>query len=122
MKSILTNSRKHDISFYASGKIEISAHIARRLSLVPGDVIDIAQEHDEWYLYVKLRSGKYVGRHDGRVAATSKGKGTFRTYSKAMTNTVLSAAGFTDRLRCPCGADIERNNIKYITIIYSCSL
>ena len=42
MKSILPNSRKHDISFHASGKIDISAHIAKKLSLAPGDVIDIA--------------------------------------------------------------------------------
>ncbi len=122
MKSILPNSRKHDISFHASGKIDISAHVARKLSLAPGDVIDIAQECGEWYLYVKLRSGTYAGRHVGRVWATAHGKGTFRTYSKTMTKVALAAAGVTGQLRCPCGAEIERNNIKYITIIYRCSL
>lgn len=122
MKSILPNSRKHDISFHPSGKIDISAHIARSLSLAPGDVIDIVQESGEWYLYVKLRSGHYVGRHDGRVWATARGKGTFRTCSKAITNAVLTATGTESRLRCPCGAEIERAGIKYITIIYRCSL
>ena len=122
MKSILPNSRKHDISFHASGKIDISAHIARKLSLCPGDVIDIAQENGEWYLYVKLRSGNYAGRHDGQVWATARGKGTFRTWSKTMTRTVLAAAGADTRLRCPCGTEFERDNIKYITIIYRCSL
>ena len=122
MKSILPNSRKHDISFHASGKIDISAHIARKLSLAPGDVIDIAQKSGEWYLYVKLRSGNYAGRHEGRVWATANGKGTFRSYSKALATAVLSAAGATIRLRCPCGTEIERNNVKYITIIYRCSL
>lgn len=121
MKSILPNSRKHDISFHASGKIDISAHIARKLTLAPGDVIDIVQEQSEWYLYVKLRSGKYAGRYEGRVWATTHGKGTFRTYSKALANAVLSAAGASGRLRCPCGAEIERDNRKYITIIYRCS-
>ena len=47
MKSILPNSRKHDISFHASGKIDISAHIARKLSLAPGDIIDIAHENGD---------------------------------------------------------------------------
>lgn len=122
MKSILPNSRKHDISFHASGKINISAHIARKLSLAPGDVIDIVQEAGEWYLYVKLRSGAYAGRHDGRVWATSHGKGTFRTCSKAITNAVLTASGASGILRCPCGTEFERDNIKYITIIYRCSL
>lgn len=118
MKSLLPNSRKHDISFHLSGKIDISAHIARSLSLAPGDVIDIAQESGEWYLYVKLRSGHYAGRHEGRVWATARGKGTFRTCSTAITHAVLAAAGVTGRLRCPCGTEIERNNVKYITIIY----
>ena len=122
MKSILPNSRRHDISFHASGKIDISAHIARKLSLSTGDVIDIASENGEWYIYVKLRSGNYAGRHDGRVWATARGKGTFRTWSKALTNAVLTAAGADARLRCPCGTEVERNNIKYITIVYRCSL
>lgn len=122
MKSILPNSRKHDISFHASGKIDISAHVARKLSLAPGDVIDIARENSEWYLYVKLRSGSYAGRYDGRVVATSRGKGTFRVWSKALTRAVLSATGADARLRCPCGLEMERDNVKYITIIYRCSL
>lgn len=122
MKSILPNSRKHDLAFHASGRIDISAHVARKLSLSPGDVIDIAQEGGEWYLYVKLRSGSYTGRHDGRVWATANGKGTFRTWSKALTHFVLAATGVTGRLRCPCGIEIERDKRKFITIIYRCSL
>lgn len=118
----MSNSRKHDISFHSSGKIEISAHIAKKLSLAPGDVIDIAHEDGEWYLYVKLRSGSYSGRHDGRVWATANGKGTFRTWSKALANAVLHKAGNGERLRCPCGSEIERNNQIYIIIIYRCSL
>ena len=123
MKSILPNSRKHDITFHASGKIEISAHIARKLSLTPGDVIDIAEVSGELYLYVKLRSANYTGRYDGRVWATAQnGKGTFRTWSKAIAKAVLNKAHATDRLRCPCGLEIEHNNKKYITIIYRYSL
>ncbi len=122
MKSILSNSRKHDISFCASGKIDISAHIARKLSLAPGDVIDIAENGGELYLYVKLRAGSYIGRHSGTVWSTANGKGTFRTCSKSITKTMLARACATGRLRCPCGMEIESNNRKYITIIYRCSL
>lgn len=122
MKSLLNNSRKHDISFHTSGKIDISARVVHKLSLAPGDVIDIAQEDREWYLYVKLRAGSYAGRHEGRVWATTRGKGTFRTACKALTSAVLSSAGAVGRLRCPCGAEIERDGIKYITIIHRCSL
>lgn len=126
MKSILPNSRKHDISFHASGRIDISAHIAHALSLRPGDVIDIVRNGDdggELYLCVKLRSGSYVGRHKGKVWATSNGTGTFRTYLTSLTRTVLSASGLGCKLlRCPCGSVFEENGNKYITIIYRCSL
>lgn len=122
MKSILPNSRKHDISFHASGKIDISAHVARSLALAPGDVIDIAQESGERYLYVRLRAGEYAGRHEGTVWATANGKGTFRTWSRTLANAMLSAAGISGTLRCPCGAESVRTNIKYITIVYRCSL
>lgn len=123
MKSLLSNSRRHDISFYASGKIDISAHVARKLSLAPGDVIDIVCEYGELYLYVKFRAGQYSGRHIGRVWSTAHGKGTFRTCSKKLTKAVLAGAEAKgERLRCPCGREIERNNTKYITIIYRNSL
>ena len=123
MKSLLSSSRKHDISFYASGRIDISAHVARKLSLAPGDVIDIACEYGELYLYVKLRAGQYSGRHIGRVWTTANGKGTFRTCCKKLTKAVLAGAEVRgERLRCPCGREIERNNTKYITIIYRNSL
>ena len=122
MRSILQNSRKHDLTFHQSGRIDISAHIARRLSLAPGDVIDIAQEAGEWYLYVKLRAGSYSGRHEGRIWATAKGKGSFRTWCKALSMAVLQAASASDILRCLCGEELERDSRKFITIIYRRSL
>lgn len=122
MKSICPQSRKHDISFYPSGRIDISAHIARKLQLTDGDVIDFVFDKGELYIYVKLRAGNYAGRHDGRVWATAHGKGTFRTWSKAMTTAVLRGAGASGLLRCPCGMEFERDNKKYITIIYRYSL
>lgn len=122
MNSILPNSRKHDLAFHASGKIDISAHIARCLQLAPGDVIDIASERGELFLYVRLRAGHYSGRHEGRVWTTTHGKGTFRAWSRSLARAILSTAGAHDTLRCPCGSIIYRNNITYITIIYRCSL
>ena len=119
MKSILPNSRKHDISFHASGKIDISSHIARRLSLAPGDVIDIVQESGELYLCAKLRAGSYSGRHVGRVYATAhRENGTFRTWSKALVSAVLERVGEPKVFRCPCGDDFERDGKTYITIIW----
>ena len=122
MKSLIPNSRRPDITFHASGRIDISARIARRLSLSTGDVIDILSHDDELYLRVRLRAGAYIGRHEGRVWGTNHGRGTFRACSRSMTAAVLSAAGATSTLRCPCGMEFERDNKKYITIIYRCPL
>ena len=118
MKSILPPSRKHDITIHPSGKIDISARIARRLALSPGDIIDIAEEEGEWYIYVKLRAGTYTGAHEGRVWPTNKSGGTFRLSSRPIAAAVLAAAGVQSRLRLPCGAEILREGTIYITLIY----
>lgn len=118
MNSILPNSRRHDIAFHTNGRIDISARIAHTLSLAPGDVIDIVEEKGEWYLCVKLRAGSYIGQHGGRVWPTSRGKGSFRVWSKPIVKAVLNAAHTSSTLRCPCGSLITRDNKKYITIIY----
>ena len=62
MQSILGNTRKADITFYASGRIDISARVAKHLQLSRGDVLDIMIDQDEFYLYVRLRSPN--GRHE----------------------------------------------------------
>ncbi len=120
MHSILPNSRRHDIAIHASGRIDISARIARALSLAPGDVIDIARDNGEWYLYVKYRADNYTGNHRGRVWATSNGKGTFRTHSASIARAIFFATGtpLTGVLRFPCGTIINRDNQTFITIIY----
>ncbi len=53
-RSILGNTRRADISFYSSGKIDITSRIANALGMVDGDVIDIMMWKGEFYLYVSL--------------------------------------------------------------------
>ena len=69
MKHLLENTRRHDITFNASGRIEISSRVTRELDLKPGDVIDIAVDERtrEVYLYVKHRqpSGASLPRRPG---------------------------------------------------------
>ena len=57
MQSILGNTRKADITFYASGRIDISARVAKHLQLSRGDVLDIMIDQDEFYLYVVHQTG-----------------------------------------------------------------
>ena len=53
MESILGNTRKADIVFYSSGRIDITSHIAKQLHLSRGDVLDIMSENGESYLSYK---------------------------------------------------------------------
>lgn len=125
MKSLLPSSRRHDISIHHSGRIDISARVARILSLRPGDVIDItAGTNGELYLYVRQRAAAIIGRHAGTVWATAPhGKGTYRCKSQQLARAVLSHARCTAvRLRCPCGEPIQQDNTTYVTIIHHCQL
>lgn len=118
MKSFISSSRKHDISFHHNGRIDISAHLAKRLSLSPGDVIDILKHQGEWYICVKLRAGTYIGRHIGKVWHASGHKGTFRTQAKPVTNAILAELGNPKSFHCPVGEDFIHDNMLFITIIY----
>lgn len=122
MKSLIPSSRKHDLVFHSDGRIDISAKIARVLSLNPGDIIGISEEQGEWFLHVRLRAGCYSGRHDGKVFPTARGRGTWRTQSVKMTSAILKASSSAGPLRLPCGQPIIRDNNKYITIIHHIKL
>ncbi len=92
MRSILGNTRKADITFYASGRIDITAHVARHLKLQKGDVIDICMHDKEYYLYVRHRAPT-IGRHEAAVYPTNKNGLNFRTWSQTLCDTMLHASG-----------------------------
>ena len=71
MESVLGITRKVDITFHRGGRINISAHASRLLSLTHGDVIDMYVAGGELYLFVKYRS-PVVGRHEGMVFRSNK--------------------------------------------------
>ncbi|MEG2599861.1 MAG: hypothetical protein RSA66_10360 [Muribaculaceae bacterium] len=88
MTSILGNTRKADITFYSSGRIDITAHLAKLLALHYGDVIDIMIEHAEYYLYVKHRAPT-VGRHDATVYPSNAKGNNYRACSKKLCSAIL---------------------------------
>lgn len=97
MKYMLENTRRHDITFCADGRIEISARVTRALDLKPGDVIDIAMDDQgrEVYLYVKHRQP--AGRHKARCYRTGKGHvcNSLRAHSIDICRQVLDMRGFS---------------------------
>lgn len=92
MQSILGNTRKTDITFHANGRIDISAHVAKALSLQRGDVIDVLDGEGELYLYVKLHAPT-VGRHEATCFPTHSRSRHFRAWSQKLCRYIIRAGG-----------------------------
>lgn len=126
MKSVLGSTRRPDISFYRNGKIDITARISDAIGLEDGDVIDIAEDRGEYYLYVRVKSSEAVGRHEARCFPTHKGgkrNRNFRAYSRKLSEFVLSHSGSEDVARVPAGKGEYLPNLgKAINIIIGCNL
>lgn len=88
MKSMLTNTRKPDIIFHSSGRIDITSSISSHLRLSVGDVIDILTDGEEFYLYVKHRA-PIAGRHEGKIRFTNNRGRHCRTASIRLCKAIL---------------------------------
>lgn len=120
MKHLLENTRRHDITFCADGRIEISAHVTRSLDIRPGDVIDIAVDERtrEVYLYVKHRQP--AGRHKAQCYRTGKGRtcNSLRAHSVEICRQVLDLRGFSaTQAKLPVGDVVEIHGEKALPLI-----
>jgi hypothetical protein len=106
MKSLLGNTRRPEISFFTSGRIDISASIAKHLCLKSGDVIDILydEKSGECYLYVKVRQPN--GHHTGSVYRTNLHGNNYRTFTKKLTTAILQLCNTNNTARLAVGTPI----------------
>ena len=104
MISLLPNSRRPDVSFYQNGRIDITSRIAKMLHLKAGDVIDVAAEGGEYYLYVRLLSSECAGRHEAMVYQTKKGN-NFRAHSVRLCRSMFRIVG-ANPARLPAGSPV----------------
>lgn len=111
MNCTLENTRRPDITFHAGGRIDITARVAKALSLHPGDVIDIAHDDGEYYLYVKHRNA--VGRHEAQCAPTYKGRtcNNLRAHSRRLCQAVLKVNGNYLTARLPVGEPVQHQGL-----------
>lgn len=109
MQSILINSRKADIIFRRSGRINISARVAKSLGLACGDVIDIMEDHGEYYLYIKHHA-PVVGRHEGMVMRSNKSGNHFIAHSVTLSRYILSKCDLYNSARLCCGEALTLPN------------
>lgn len=117
VRSILGNTRRADISFYSSGKIDITSRIANALGMVDGDVIDIMMWKGEFYLYVSVHASDICGRHEAQCFPSKRGGRHFRTWCRRLCSAILSECGETSRVSLAAGEVVEVHGRKAITII-----
>lgn len=118
MQSILGNTRKTDITFHANGRVDISSHVAKALSLQRGDVIDVLDGGGELYLYVKHHAPT-VGRHEAACFPTHSGSRHFRAWSQKLCRALIRAGGSSlDKVELSCGAPISLTIGTALPIIY----
>lgn len=109
MQSLLGNTtRKPDIVFHYSGKIDITSHVAKSLNLQHGDVIDIMLTDGEYYLYIRHRAPA-VGRHQGMVFRTNNKGNHFRAWSKMLCNAILKECHTTGKAKLYTGEPLQDN-------------
>ena len=103
MQTILQTTRRPDVSFFPSGKIDITARVARMLDLHPGDVIDIAINGSEFLLFVRVRQAS--GNHEAIVRPTKRRSHNFRCYSRRLCQFMISqhCTSHSTPLRVPAG-------------------
>ena len=104
MTTLLTNTRRPDISFHANGRIDITARTAKLLGLKPGDVIDIAVDSNEYLLYVRHRAA--VGRHEAQCYRTNRRSvvcNNLRAYSRRLCDIILAMHHGAQDVRLPVG-------------------
>lgn len=114
MNTMLGNTRRPDVTFHSDGRIDIASNAAQKLGIEPNDVIDIAYNGVEYYLYVKHRGSELVGRHQAQCHPTNKNKRychNYRAYSKRLCAAVMEICGITDAVRLPVG-EVERQQGK----------
>lgn len=118
MISLLASTRRPDITFYHSGRIDISSYVSKQLDILPGDVIDVIAHQGEYYLYVRIR--RAFGRHEGICFSSNnrvKNSRSLRAHSVRLCRALLCITGSRDRASLPCGVPCEQPFGKAIPII-----
>ena len=115
--SILGNTRRADITFHASGKIDITSRVTNILNIADGDAVDILTGDGEFYLYVSARAKNIRGRHEGLCRPTRNDSRYFRAYSRRLCDFILKECNEKSNVRLAVGESVYINGIKALLII-----
>lgn len=109
--TVLGNTRRPDVTFFATGRIDITARVSKMLGLEKGDVIDIAQMGSETFLYVMHKGTEVVGRHEAACRPTKGTSRNMRCHSKRLAGFVLERHPGKEMVRLPVGAPIHHQQL-----------
>jgi hypothetical protein len=112
---IIGATRRTGISFYADGRIDLSAHAARLLDIRPGDAINIATDGEEYYLFVAVHAPK--GRHHAQCRATARSGAHYRFNSVQLARAMLAVCGGKEYAHLPLGDVTTVCGYKAVVII-----
>lgn len=118
MRNLLEYTRRPDITVYrSSGRIIISANVARMLSLRPGSTINIAHDNGEYLLFATHHNYP-VGRHIAKCHPTKRGSNTYCANSVGLCRALLSVVNSTsDKVAFRVGEAITINGSLHLPII-----
>ena len=117
MGSLLGNSREPDIYFRESGHIDIPPRISSEIGLEVGDVIDIWEEDDEYFLYVKHKAADLKGKHQAVCRKLCSKSKWIRAGSKKLADAMIRLVDAKEA-NFPCGDIVMlHDNLPAIPII-----
>lgn len=115
MDKIISHTRRPDITFHRTGRIDISARVAIALGLAPGDTINIALYSGE-YLLFSTRHPPGT-RNLATCRPTKRGSLNFRAHSTTLTSAILAACGHPPKAAFHIGYPMTIDNQTYLPII-----
>lgn len=111
MQSLLNHTRRPDITFHRSGRIDITAAVVTALGIKPGDVIDITTEGREYYLHVRHRATELVGRHQLQCQPTNPRSRNMRTHSVQLCSIILQLTGSNQQAHVMAGQPVSHPDL-----------
>lgn len=84
-------TRRPDVVFHSSGRIDIKRRAALALGLSSGDIINVCAEDGKYYLCVTCRAGGVSGSHEGVCRPLAPGGRALRAHSCRLCRALISA-------------------------------
>lgn len=104
MKSLLGIIRRSDVIFRANGRFDLTARVVHALNILPGDVVDVLSDGEEYYLYVARHNvNTTLGSFEAQVFPSSKRGKHFRGSSRRLCKAMLELSGADKKAALPCG-------------------